>query len=113
VVRICCVTGNLDGTGAGVSVRRHLTDRERLSFRSRLFPQSACAQAGAIPRVHGKPASEIRKLERSAPVSAVGRTQEREKSGMLADLKQLAITQGPAARRKISTEHDDFCNKRI
>ena len=51
--------------------------------------------------LHRHAASHVRESKRCAPVSSVDRTHQREQRVVLADRQQLAVAEGPAARREI------------
>src|SRR5438270_3834423 len=79
----------------------NLVDRELMRGLAASF-----AEHDPVTGVQGYPALEVGQRERRNPITAVGRSEDREQRLILGYRKDLAVAEGPAQRRVI--EGDDL-----
>src|SRR5690349_19136976 len=70
-------------------------------------------QPRPLSRMHRRAALQIRKREGRLAITAIGCSQQREESGVLAYRQKLAIAECPAFGRKVERKNSDLSNKRI
>jgi hypothetical protein len=94
-------------------MRGHLGDRERVRFRSAFLSHDPVAESGSLALMDDGAAAEVGEGERGLTVSAVGRAEQREESGVLADGEELPVALGPSLRREVEGDPADLADKRL
>lgn len=112
------VAGGIGLAGTGrchrrVAVRRHFGLQQGHVLLAANFAQVTQAEARSLALLHGSATLEVGQGKRALAVTAIGGTKQGEEGRILADRQQLAITCGPARRRKISRKDSDLSYKLI
>src|SRR5260370_41196436 len=94
-------------------MRGDLRFEQRRRLRATCFSQVVKRKSRPLPRMHRRIALHIRQRKSRFAVTTVGRPEQREKSGVLAERQELPVTKRPAFWRKIERKDSDFSDKWI
>src|SRR5215471_10236875 len=92
---------------------RYLGFEERHRVRASGFSEIVQGKSGPLAWMHRRVALHVRESKIGLAVSSICGPQQREQRRVLAEGQDLAITKGPALRRKVEWKDSDFRDKWI
>ena len=91
----------------GVSMRGQLTDLQRDIFRAAILPNHVWTETRSIAHVNRHATLQVRQGKVRRSIAAIGGAKQRKQSRILCNGQQLPITQRPALRGKVESDHQD------